>query len=90
MWQVVDVRQQGGEGLAVVDHAAHRDAAEADAVVAQLAADQAGARALADGALVGEGDLQGGVRRFRAGVGEEHLVQTLGRGIDQALGEFEG
>ncbi|MCY1536000.1 hypothetical protein D9M68_714360 [compost metagenome] len=90
MRQVVDVRQQGGEGLAIVDHAAHRDTAEADAVVAQLAADQAGAGALADGALVGEGDLQGGVRRFRAGVGEEHFVQALGRDVCQALGQLEG
>ena len=47
---------------------------EADAVVAQLAADQAGTGALADGALVSQGDFQGGVRRLRARVGEEHLV----------------
>jgi hypothetical protein len=35
--------------LAVVDDAADRDAAEADAVIAALAPDQAGARPLPDG-----------------------------------------
>ncbi len=88
--QVVDPRQQvGGEGLAVVDHTAYRQAAEADPVVAQFAADQAGAGALADGALVGKGDLQRGVRRFRAGVGEEHFVQARRGDFRQPRGEFE-
>ena len=43
---VVDARQMRREGAAVVDHAADRHAAEADAVIAALAADQAGARRL--------------------------------------------
>jgi hypothetical protein len=43
--QVVDAGQHRAEGLAVVGHAADRDAAEADAVIAALAADEAGARA---------------------------------------------
>ena len=45
--QVVDAGQQGAEELAVGDDAADRDAAEADAVIAALAADEARARALA-------------------------------------------
>ena len=40
---VVDARQVGRERTAVGDHAADRHAAEADAVIAALAADQAGA-----------------------------------------------
>ena len=80
---------RGGEGLAVVDHTAYRQAAEADPVVAQFAADQAGAGALADGALVGKGDLQRGVRRFRAGVGEEYFVQARRGDFRQPRGEFE-
>ena len=45
--QVIDAGQQRAEELAVVDDAADRDAAEADAVIAALAADQARARAFA-------------------------------------------
>ena len=91
--QVVDARQQR-EDAAVVDDAAHRDAAEADAVIAALAPDQLGARALADGALVGERDLQGGVDGFGAGAGEEHPVEAglraARRDGGEALGEVEG
>ena len=43
---VVDAGQQRAELLAVGDDAADRDAAEIDAVIAALAADQAEARAL--------------------------------------------
>jgi hypothetical protein len=42
--QMIDAGQQRAEELAVVDHAADRNAAEADAVIAALAADQALAR----------------------------------------------
>ena len=42
--QVVDARQAGAEGAPVVDHAADADAAEADAVIAALPADQPRAR----------------------------------------------
>src|SRR5665213_143553 len=45
--QVIDTRQHGAERLAVVGEAADRHAAEADAVVAALAADEARALALA-------------------------------------------
>ena len=44
---VVDAGQQRAEHLAVGDDAADRDAAEIDAVIAALAADQAEARAVA-------------------------------------------
>ena len=45
--QVIDAGEQRAEEFAVVDDAADRNAAEADAVIAALTADQAGARALA-------------------------------------------
>ena len=45
--QMIDAGQQRAERLAVVDDAADRDAAEADAVIAALAADEA--RALRPG-----------------------------------------
>ena len=44
--QMVDAGQERAEELAVVGHAADRDAAEADPVIAALAADQALARTL--------------------------------------------
>jgi transcriptional antiterminator Rof (Rho-off) len=42
-WQMIDTGEQRAEELAVVDDAADRDAAEADAMIAALASDQAGA-----------------------------------------------
>ncbi len=90
VWQVVDPRQQGAEGAAVVRHAADRDATEADAVISQFAADQARARALADGALVGQRDLQRSVHRLRARVGEEHPAEPGGGDVAELLGQLEG
>ena len=49
----------------VVDHSADRNAAEADAVVAALPADQARSCPLSDRALIGERNLQRRVDRFR-------------------------
>ena len=87
---MIDAGQQGGEGAAVGDHAADRGAAEADAVIAALAADQAGAARLAVGAMIGERDLQRGIDRLGAGVGEEDAVEALRRDLGEALGEIEG
>ena len=55
---VIDTRQHGAEELPIVDHAAHRDAAETHSVVALLAADQTLSGALAFHAVVGDGDLE--------------------------------
>ncbi len=49
---------------AVVDQAADRDAAEADAVIAFFATDNARTRPLTDGALIGDGDLERGIDGF--------------------------
>ena len=64
--QVIDVRQQVAERLAVVRDAADRDAAEVRAVVAALAPDQPAPRRLAARAVIGERDLERGVDRLRS------------------------
>ena len=74
--QVIDARQQRAEEHPVLDHAADRDAAEADTVIAALATDEPGARALADGPLIGERDLERGIDQLRARVREEHVVEV--------------
>ncbi len=88
--QVVDAGQQRAEVLAVVDDAADRDAAEADAVIAALAADQAGAGALAAHIVVGERDLERGVDRLGAGIAEEHVVEIAGRERRDPARQLEG
>jgi hypothetical protein len=82
--QVIDPCQQRTEELAVLDDAAHRDAAEADAVIAALAADQAGLAALALGVPIGEGNFEGRVHGLGARVAEEHVVQVPGRELGKA------
>ena len=77
MAQVIHGPQHVAEGLAVADHAADRDAAEAHAVITAFAADQHAPGAFAAHAVIGERDFQRGVDRFGAGVGEEHLVHAL-------------
>ena len=59
-------------------------------MIAALAADQAGAGALAVDLVIGERDLERGVGRFRAGIAEEHVVEPGGRQIGDAAGELEG
>ena len=86
---MIDAGQMGRECTAVVDHAADRHAAEADAVIAALAADQTRARRLTGGALIGERDLQRGVDRFRARIGEEDTIESFRRDLGQPLGEIE-
>ncbi len=88
--QMIDAGQQRAELLAVVDDAADRDAAEADAVIAALAADQPHARALAAHVVIGERDLQRGVDRLRAGIAEEHMIEIAGRQRGDAARQFEG
>src|SRR6202043_3051044 len=70
--------------------AADRDAAEADPVIAALAADQAGAGALAAHIMVGERDLERGIDRLRAGIGEEHVVEIARRERRDAARQREG
>ena len=82
------------ENTTVVDEAAHGDAAETDAMITALTTDQPAAGALADGALIGNGDLQRRIDRFRSGARIEDTVQfrtfRAGRNLRQPLGEFKG
>ena len=78
------------EELAVVDHAAHRHAAKTHPVIALFASDQAHARGVAAGALIGDGDLERRVHGFRAGVGEKYPVHARRRYLGEPGREFEG
>src|SRR6202165_2912453 len=81
MGEVIDARQKGAEHLAVADDTAHRSTAEADAVIAALAADQPGAGALALDLMIGQRDLERGVGGLRSGIAEENVIAPGGREI---------
>ena len=87
--QVIDAGQQRAEEFPVGDDAADRNAAEADAVIAALAADQARARAFAADVVIGERDLERGVDRLRAGIAEEHVVEVARRQRRDAARQLE-
>ena len=87
--QMIDAGEQRAEEFAVVDHAADGNAAETDAVIAALAADQPLARTFAADVMVGERDFQRGVRRFRSGIAEEHLVEIAGRKFGESRRRLE-
>ena len=87
--QMVDAGQQRAEELAVADNAADRDAAEADAVIAALASDQARARAFAADVVIGERDLERGVDRLRSGIAEEHMIEVFRRQRRDAARQLE-
>ena len=76
--------------LAVVGDAADRGAAEIDAVIAALAADQPRLRGVALHPVIGERDLERGLDRLGARVGEEHVVEAWRRDVDELRGAFEG
>ncbi len=63
----------------VGDHAAHRDAAKADAVIAAFAADEACAAAFAVCAVIGDCHLERAVGGFRARIAEKDMVEIGGR-----------
>ena len=88
--KVVDAGEQGSEHLAVVDDAADRGAAEADAMIAALAADQPGAAALTVDLVIGQRDLERGIGGLRSGIAEEHVIEPGGREIGDAACKFEG
>ena len=54
-------------------------------MIALLTADNSGTGALADGALVGDRDLESGVHGFRSGSGEEDAIEA---GLRTAWGDF--
>ncbi len=89
MRQVIDAADHRAEVHPVLRDAANRHAAEVDAVIGALAADQAILVRLAARALVSERDLEGGVGAFRAGVGEDDAVEPVGQEAAELVCEFE-
>ena len=86
---MIDAGKQRAEHLSIVDHAADGSAAETDAMIAALAADQTDAAALAGNLVVGERDLERGIGRFRSGIAKEDVIKPFGREIGDAACEFE-
>ncbi len=87
--QVIDTRQHRAEPLAIVHHAAHGDAAEADTVIAALAADETRACALAVGAVIGERDLERRVHRLGTRVAIEGVVEVTRQHRGVTRGQLE-
>ena len=90
MPQVVNTGQSIAIPFAVVREATNRYPAESNPVIAFFPPDQAGALTFAAGAVVGQSDFQGGIHRFRAGVGKKHMVQGVGGDGGKALSQNEG
>ena len=90
MRQMIDSGQLGREELAVVDHSADGNAAEAHAVVAALAADQPRARSLAPHAVPRERDLERGVDRFGSGIREEDVIDSRRQPPHDLVRQLEG
>ncbi len=84
-----DVGHRQGENVAVLDHARQRDAANVDAVVGPLARDHADAAGFAAGIVVGHCDLQRGIDRLGAGVGEEDVVHFFWEKAGDHAGQFK-
>src|SRR3954470_21077793 len=58
-------------------------------MIAAFAADQADTAGPAVYLGIGQRDFQRGVSGFRAGIAEEYMVETIGRELGDAAGEFE-
>src|SRR6476469_8178037 len=76
--QMINARQHVAELLAVGDDTADRDAAKANAVVAAFAADETRARTLSPCLVVAESNFEGGIDRFRTGIGEKGIIEIAG------------
>ena len=77
------------EQFAVETDAANGDAAEIDAVIALVAADEAGFAGMAFERPIGAGDLQCRINSFRPGIGEENMIEPGGSELHQAVGQLE-
>lgn len=87
---MIHAGQHAAEQFAVVDHASDRNAAEADAVIAALAADQARTLRVAARGMIGERDLERGIDRFRSGIAKEDVIEARWRERRDAACKFEG
>ena len=75
---------------AVVDHSAYGCPAEPNTMIAALTSDEPGAVTLPTGAVIGEGNFQGGIDRFRSRIGEKDPFKSLWRDCQEALGKLKG
>src|ERR1019366_3181298 len=87
--QMIDAGEQRAAQLAVPDDAADRDAAEADAVITALAANQPHARGVAAHIVKRQCDLERAVDRLRAGIAEEHMIEVAGGERGDAARQLE-
>src|SRR5260370_4624277 len=87
---MLDAGPWGSELLAVVADAGDRRPGEADAMIAALTADQAGARSLALDLVKGQRDLERGIGGFRPGIAEKYVIQSGGRELGDAACELKG
>src|SRR6188472_634183 len=87
---MVDTGEQRAEHFAVADDAADRSAAEADAMIGPLAANQADAVPLTVELVIGQRELQRGVRGLRSGIAEEYVIEPLRRELGDAACQFKG
>ncbi len=88
--KVVYAVEKTAKNLAIVDDAANRDTAETDAVIAAFAANQPCALPFATGTMPRDGNFQGSINAFRAGVGVKHMLHAARRDVDHPVGEFKG
>ena len=88
--QMIDAREQRAEIAAVGNDAADGNSAETGAVITALAADQARARTLAARMLIGDGDFQRRIARFRARVAKEDMIEIARRQRGDAARQHEG
>ena len=86
---VIDPGQQGSELAPVAHDPANRDPAKAHPVIAALAPDQTGPRALSARTLIGQRDLQRGIDAFGSGIGKEDPVKPRWHQQRKPRGGFE-
>ena len=87
---VHDIGHADREDVPVLDHARQRYTAHVDAVIGALARDETLAPVVASGAVIRHADLQRGIHRFGARIGEENVVDRLRRNRGDHSGELEG
>ena len=90
MRQMVHIRQQRAELLAIGPNAAHRHAAETHTMIAAFAPNQPHPRAFAARLMIGQRDFQRRISGFAAGIGEENPVQPIGCHIRNPRSGFKG
>ena len=87
--QMVNTGQRIAEPFTVGNHAAHRNAAKAHAMIAALTPDEPLALAFAARTVIGKRHFHGRISRFRTRIAEKRIVQIARGQCGQLIGEFE-